>query len=331
MSLGWVKVHEDGTLEVRHSADNFGQGANTVMAQIAADVFKMSPERVRVFWGDTDHVPFSTGSISQSSTYNVGKGVYLAALDAKNQVFQLASKRLGAFPKDLDMKEGIVFLRSDPSKALSVTELFIKTAAGGYIENEGEIIGKAIWAQPSAAPDPYTGKIDPDLAKKGLRRASFYGHAAQAAEVMVDMETGHVKVCKLILACDMGQPINPKLCESQMEGGLVMSMGSALMEEMAIDKGNVLNANFHDYRIPSIGDAPPREGISLFFAPSPHKEGPYGAKGMGETVMTPGAPAIGNAIYNATGARIKDLPIVQEKILEALNKMKPIVSAKTRD
>ena len=331
MSLGWVKVHEDGTIEVRHSADNFGQGANTVMAQIAADVFKMSLERVRVFWGDTDHVPFSTGSISQSSTYNIGKGVFLAALNAKNQVFELASKRLGVSPEALDTKEGIVFFKSDPAKALSLTELFNKTAAGGYIENEGELVGKAIWVQPSAAPDPYTGQIDPDLAKKGLRRASFYGHSAQAAEVMVDTETGRVKVSKFILACDMGQPINPKLCESQMEGGLVMSMGSALMEEMAIDKGKLLNANFHDYRIPSIGDAPSRNSISLFFAPSPHKEGPYGAKGMGETVMTPGAPAIGNAIYNATGVRITDLPIVQEKIFKALKKIKPSVSAKTRD
>jgi CO/xanthine dehydrogenase Mo-binding subunit len=260
----------------------------------------------------------------------VGKGVLLAALDARNQIFELASKRLGVPPEDLDTKEGIVFFESDPAKALPITELFNKIAAGGYIENEGEIVGKAIWVQPSAAPDPHTGQIDPDLAKKGLRRASFYGHSAQAAEVMVDTETGYVKVRKLILACDMGRPINPKLCECQMEGGLVMSMGSALMEEMAINNGQLLNANFHDYRIPSTGDVPSKEGISLHFAPVPHKEGPYGAKGMGETVMTPGAPAIGNAVHNAIGVMIKDLPIAQEKILKALKKTKLGGSVKTR-
>jgi CO/xanthine dehydrogenase Mo-binding subunit len=323
-SFGWVKIHEDGTIEVRHSADNFGQGANTVMTQIAAEVFKISPERVRVFWGDTDHVPFSTGSISQSSTYNLGKSVLLAALDARKQVFALASKRLGVPPEALDTKEGVVFDPSDPARALSFPDLFRKTAAGGYIEDVGEIVGRATWAQAGAPPDPETGQIEPALAGKGLRRASFYGHAAQAAEVMVDMETGRVKVSKLILACDMGQPINPVLCESQMEGGLAMSMGSALMEEMAMEKGKLLNANFHDYRIPCIGDAPSRKDMGLLFAPAPHKEGPFGAKGMGETVMTPGAPAIGNAIYNATGVRIKDLPIVPEKIVKALKKMKPV-------
>jgi CO/xanthine dehydrogenase Mo-binding subunit len=163
--------------------------------------------------------------------------------------------------------------------------------------------------------------VDPDSAKKGLRRASFYGHAAQAVEVLVNVETGRVKISKLILACDMGHPINPKLCEIQMEGGLVMSMGSALMEEMIIDKGELLNANFHDYRLPSIGDAPSGKELRLFFEPAPHKEGPYGAKGMGETVMTPGAPAIGNAIYDATGVRIKDLPLFQEKIVKALKEL----------
>jgi len=322
MSLGWVKVHEDGTLEVRHSADNFGQGVHTVMAQIAAEVFNMSVERVRVSCGDTDNVPLSTGSISQSSTYNVGKGVLLAALDAKDQVLKLAERRLDVPVEILDTENGVVYVKSDPSHAIPIADLFRKIGAGAYIADAGEIVGKATWAPLNAMPDPDTGQIDPDAAKRGLRRASFFGHAAQAAEVMVNMETGQVKVNRLILACDMGRPINPKLCEGQMEGGLVMSMGSALMEQMAMNKGEVLNANFHDYRIPSIYDPPPGKYITLLFAPAPHKEGPYGAKGMGETVMTPGAPAIGNAVYDAIGVRIKDLPITPEKIMNALKERK---------
>ena len=317
-SFGWVKVHEDGTLEIRHSTDEFGQGVNTVLPQIAADVFKMSPEHVRVFRGDTDHVPFSTGSISQSSTYNLGKSVFLAALDAKKQVLELASKRLGIPPEDLDTKDSIVFVLSDPAKTVSFTDLFKRTAAGGFVEEIGEIVGRSCWAQQSAPPDPETGKIDPELAKKGLRRASFYGHAAQGAEVMVETETGRVKITRLILACDMGRPIHPKLCEGQMEGGLVMSLGSALMEEMTLSDGRLLNANFHDYLLPSMGEVPSREALGLFFTPEPHNEGPYGAKGLGETVMTPGAPAIGNAIYDATGVRFKDLPITVEKIYNSL-------------
>ncbi|MBW1800620.1 MAG: xanthine dehydrogenase family protein molybdopterin-binding subunit, partial [Deltaproteobacteria bacterium] len=220
MSLGWVKVHEDGALEVRHSADNFGQGVHTVMAQIAAEVFNMPVERVRVSCGDTDNVPISTGSISQSSTYNVGKGVLLAALDAKEQVLKLASRRLDVPVEILDTEKGVVTVKSKPSVSMPITDLFKRTGAGGYIEDGGEIVGRATWAPQNAMPHPDTGQIDPDAAKKGLRRASFFGHAAQAAEVMVNMETGEVKVKKLILACDMGLPINPKLCEGQMEGGL---------------------------------------------------------------------------------------------------------------
>ncbi len=328
-SLGWVKVHEDGVIELRHSADNFGQGVHNIMAQIAAEVFNMSVDRVKVSWGDTDNVPFSTGTISQSSTYNIGKTVLLAALDAKNQVLKRAAQKLGVPVEVLETKEGIVYVKTDLSKTIKITDLFKNTASGSYVEEVGEIVGKAIWVQPGAAPDPETGQIDLALAKKGLRRASFYGYAAQAAEVMVNIETGQVKVTKLILACDMGRPINPKLCEGQMEGGLVMSLGSALLEQMVMAEGKVVNSNLHDYKIPAMCSIPSRENMKVLFAPVPHKEGPYGAKGMGETVMTTGAPAIGNAVYNAIGVRIKDLPITQEKILKSikekgLNKSRPV-------
>lgn len=324
VSVGSVKVHEDGSLEVRHSADDFGQGSNTVMAQIAAEVFGISVDRVKVVCGDTDRVPFSTGTIAQGSTYNIGNGVRLAAEDAKRQVLAKAAEKMEVLPDDLETKDGKIYVKSAPSHTINIADLFIKIPAGCYVQKEGEIVGKGTWVQHNAPPDPETGQIDPDLAQKGLRRASFYGYAAQGAEVSVNVETGEVKVTKLIAACDMGQPINPKMCEAQMEGGMAMSLGSALWEEVMMDKGNMLNPNLRDYPLPTTVNMPKRENIKEFLTPVPHKEGPYGAKGMGETIMTPGAPAIGNAIYDAVGVRIKDLPITPEKVFKAVKETRKV-------
>jgi CO/xanthine dehydrogenase Mo-binding subunit len=320
VSVGLVKILEDGTLEVHHGADNFGQGSNTVMAQIAAEVFNLAVDKVKVIWGDTDQVPFTTGTISQGSTYNVGNGVRLAAIDAKRKMLIIAAEKMGVPPDDLDTRDGTIYVKSSPSIAIDIADVFTKISIGSYVRSEGEIVGRDTWVQNSAPPDPETGQIDHTIAQKGLRRASFYGYAAQGAEVLVNTETGEMKVVKLVSACDMGQPINPKMCEGQIEGSMAMSLGSALLEEMIIDNGKVLNPNWRDYKIPTSWNVPDQGNIKEYFTSVPHKEGPYGAKGMGETVITTGAPAIGNAIYDAVGVRIKDIPINAEKLLLELKK-----------
>lgn len=157
---------------------------------------------------------------------------------------------------------------------------------------------------------------------QGTKLTASYGYAAQAVEVAVDTETGIVKVLRWVNAFDMGTPINPKLCEGQMEGGAGMGIGSALYEELVMDNGKILNPGFRDYRFPSTKEIPSGNNMKSMTVEAPHREGPFGAKGAGEAAMTPSAPAIANAIYNAAGVRITDLPITPEKVLKALRASK---------
>jgi CO/xanthine dehydrogenase Mo-binding subunit len=161
--------------------------------------------------------------------------------------------------------------------------------------------------------------MDPELAKKGLRINTFFAYYAKAVEVAVNVETGEVKAIRCLSGIDLGKAINPKICEQQSEGGLMMGIGGALCEEIRIDRGNILNPNFTDYQIPVAIQMPPNQNIQSFFVESaPHKDGPYGAKGFAECTNVAVEPAIAAAVYDAVGIRIKDLPITPEKVLRAL-------------
>jgi CO/xanthine dehydrogenase Mo-binding subunit len=181
---------------------------------------------------------------------------------------------------------------------------------GPYQSEGGEILGKATFNQAVSDYDPDTGQ--------GERRVSFYSHGAQAAEVEVNLETGKVRVVKFVGAMGMGKAINPMGVEGQMEGGAHMGISNVLYEHLVIDNGQVLNPNFMDYKLANILEMPHLKDIQSIIVESPHRDGPYGAKGVGEIVLVPTAPAIANAIYNAVGVRIKEMPITAEKILNAL-------------
>ncbi len=176
--------------------------------------------------------------------------------------------------------------------------------------NKGEIIGKCIFDLTGVPEDPETGQSE--------RIVAYYSYGAQAVEVAVDVETGEVKVLKSAGCFDAGTPINPKMCEAQIEGGIAMGMGAALYEEMVLDNGLLLNPNFIDYKIAIAESLPAMENVGVFLAGVPHRDGPFGAKGLGEGVAIPYPPAISNAIYNAVGVRIKELPISSEKLLRVL-------------
>jgi CO/xanthine dehydrogenase Mo-binding subunit len=326
-AMAIVKLWEDGLVEVRHNADEIGQGVNTVMGQIAAEELGATMDNVRVLWGDTYYdAYFPQGSTSQRTTYHLGNAVWLACQDAKNQIFELAAPKLKVSQDDLAIKEARIYVKSDPSRSMAITDIFtadrpvLPGQFGDYVEKYGEIIGRGMWVQKYAPENPETGRIDPALAQKGLRLVSFFGHATQGAEIAVNVETGEVKLLKLVGASDMGFPLNPKMCEQQIEGGLYMGISSALWEEVKLDNGRVLNPNLKDYKMAAAINMPSNENFNTFMAPAPHKDGPYGAKGTGETQMTPGASVIGNAVYNAIGVRIKDLPLTKEKIYMALKK-----------
>jgi len=324
-ALALVKVRGDGTIEVHESADEIGQGCNTVLAQIAAEEFGVSVDEVKMVWGDTAITPyFSRGSTSQRTTFNVGNAIRLACQDAKRQIFEIAAERLESPPQDMDIRDGRIYVRSNPSQGVSITELFASEREllpgefGDYVEKSAEILGKGIWVTRPAPSDPETAQIPENIARMGGRLVGFYGYGVQGIEVFVNSENGEVKIEKVVAASDVGNPLNPKMCEQQIEGGVAMGIGSALWEEVALDKGEVLNPDFGNYKIVTAMNMPKIENFEVFLISAPHKDGPYGAKGTGETQMTPTAPAIANAIYNAVGVRMKDLPITREGILKAL-------------
>ncbi|MDP2931772.1 MAG: molybdopterin-dependent oxidoreductase, partial [Chloroflexota bacterium] len=313
-SITIVRVLEDGAIEVRFSADELGQGCTTVMAQIAAEEFGVTVDKVKIVWDDTAITPYSTQSLSQGTTFNTGNSTRLACRDARHQLFEIAAARLDASPEDMETQAGKVFLKSAPSRSIAISELYKR----GYVEKVGEILGRGLWAYPAAVENLETGQIDPEMARRGLGLAAFYGYAAHGAEVAVNVETGEIRIEKFATATDVGFPINPRMCEQQVDGGAGMGIGSTLWEEMKIDKGNVLNANLRDYKLPDATNMPANENCKAFLVAAAHKDGPYGAKGMGEVVLTPTAPAIANAVYNAVGVRLKDLPLTREKVLKAL-------------
>lgn len=319
-----VKVSEDETLIVYHSADEIGQGCNTVAAQVVAEEFGISPDNVKVVFTDTLLTPvFLGGSTSSRVTYSLGNAVKLACLDAKHKLCERASERLDMPPEVLATRGGVVYEQANPDNKVTIAELFQGYKGhrpggyGSYIP-DGEIIGHATWAQKSASENPETGRIDPKLASQGMRLLAFWTHTAKSVEVAVNTETGQVKVLSIAAAHDMGRPVNPKICEQQSEGGIAMGIGDGLYEELQVDEGIVTNPNFIDYRIPSSTEMPPNEKVKTIIAATPHKDGPYGAKGVGEGAAVGVQAAIGNAVYNAIGVRIRDLPITPEKILRAL-------------
>jgi CO/xanthine dehydrogenase Mo-binding subunit len=314
-----VKVHIDGIIEVLHGGDECGQGLNTVIAQIAAEEFKISMGKIKVVWGDTARVPYDFGTASSRSTLYIGNAVRLACADAKRQMFEIAAERLGTHAENLETANGRVFLTDSPGKGLDFSGLFLPCAEGARgalkmatcLEEGGEIIGKAsFWGRPSEE-DTETGQ--------GEKLTMSYDYGVQAAEVAVDTETGMVKVLRFCSAFDTGKTINPKMCEAQIEGGVGMGIGSALYEGFVFsEKGQLRNPNLHDYMICSSLQVPSGDKIKSMTVEDPHREGPFGAKGIGESSMCPSAPAVGNAIHNAIGVRLTRLPMTAERVLKAI-------------
>ena len=290
-----------------------GQGASTALAQIASEELGVPVEMISVVRPDTDFTPYDMGSVSSRSTFFVGNAVRRAAADARDQLLDIAAEILEANPKDLELKEGKVQVRGVPEKAISLKELPLGEAFYVGVKGRGTgrpVLGRGAFTVEDATPlDRETGQ--------GKNPSVFWMYATQAAEVEVDPRTGRVKALRISAAHDVGRAIHPQSIEGQVEGALVMGVGTALFEKMELEEGRVKNRSFADYKIPSALDAP--EMIPIIVE-EPHSQGPYGAKGLGEPALAPTAAAIANAIYAAVGVRIKDLPITPEKILEGLKK-----------
>lgn len=298
-----VRVHDDGRLTLLTGAIDVGQGARTVFAQIVAEEFGVRPEDVTVALQDTDITPLDHGTFSSRVTFWSGNAVKAAAADARRQLFEVMADKLEANIEDLVARDRKVFVKGSPDKAIPM-DLAIST---WQRERSGDsIIGRGLFALP-------VDHINL-LAGEG-RHSSPLSSGATVAEVQVDLETGHVTVLSLITAHDCGRALNPMSVEGQIQGAALMGMGYALTEELLWEKGSTMNPSFLDYRLPTSVDMPEMVPIIV---ESPDKLGPFGAKECGEGPLISLAPAIANAIYDAVGVRVRELPITSEKILTAL-------------
>lgn len=307
-SAAGVLVNARGEVTVLAGTVEIGQGCNTILSQVAAEELRVPIEKVRMHQLDTDVIPYDASTTSSRSTYHMGNAVRRAAIHAREQIMEAASPMLEAKAQDLDFADGKVFLKDQPQMALSIGEVVRrKLGIHGEVRGDGSYtyeIGKDL--------DLETGHSD--------HASAFYMYATQAAEVAVDEETGRVRLLRMSAAHDVGKAINPLNCVAQIEGGVAMGIGSALHEELVVDAaGKVRNPSFLDYHLVTSLDVPELIPIVVECA---EPEGPYGAKGLGEPGLAPTPAAIGNAVADALGIRVYDLPLKPENVYRAIQKNK---------
>ena len=301
-SSATIKLNEDGKALILSGEGECGQGAHTAMCQIAAEELGIRVEDVEISRADTDLTTFCLGAFASRLTYVSGNAVKNAATNVKQQLFQQAAEMLEANPEDLISREGRVFVKGVEGKSVTVADV---ARARLFRHNGAPIVGSGSFDADSVLPD----------STRFGNESGAYNYGVQAAEVHVDPETGQVRVLNFVIASDCGTVIYPMGAEGQVEGGLAQGIGYALTEGLQFDEGRPVNPNFSDYRIPSMRDMPP---LQHAFADSYEPTGPFGAKGLGELNMDPTAAVINNAIFDAVGVRVKNLPITPEKILKAL-------------
>ena len=286
-----VRINRDASIEVLTGAQDLGTGSRTVLAQIAAEALGARVDDVRTVLGDTERLPYAPNSWGSITTASVGPAVRVAAIEARERLLEAAAGMLDVDPGVLEAKDSVVHSR-ESDRSLAFAEI---------TDRLGEVM---IIGQGSRGPNPDQTAI-----------AAF---AAQFAEVEVDLDTGEVRVLRIVSAHDSGRVINPTLAESQLEGGIIQGIGYALFEERVVDArlGLPLNPTMHDYKIPTIADIPP---IDAFFVGGADVVANHtGAKGIAEPPIIPTAPAIANAVADAIGVEVTEIPLTRWRILAAL-------------
>ncbi len=296
---GLAKIHlatvqlsllPDGRYELRTGSVDVGTGSDTTLRQVAAQVLETTVENIKILSADTHNTPFDAGSYASATMFITGQAVKLAAQKLRSHLFQIAARYLAV---DLDT------LTIDTCKLYSPTaKITLQQLAHKATEQE----------------ETLTVELSHTSDRASLTFA-FLG-----AEVEVDTETGRVKVLRCVEAIDIGTAINPRICRGQAMGGLAMGIGYAIAEELRFDeRGKILNPSLRTYRIPAATDIPPMEVILIEKA-DPY--GPFGAKGIGEIGTNCAAPAIANAIAQTTGVRLRQLPMIPERVWQALQAAK---------
>jgi 4-hydroxybenzoyl-CoA reductase subunit alpha len=291
-----VTINYDGKVDLHVGCQDIGQGSNTTMAIICAEELGVRMEDIRVHSGDTSECPPDLGAWGSRQTLMAGNATKMAAADAKRQLLEFAAAKLHPnVVYDLDIKDRWVHLVARPERGLDYFEV-VKEALRGKAGQR--IVGRGFYT-------PH---------RKGMISPA-YSYGVQALEIEADPETGKIKLINCVTAHDCGQPINPLGLQGQLEGAISMAAGYGFLEDMPMEDGKILNPNLVDYKIIRAPEMPETEVIEVeTFEP----EGPFGAKEAGEGLTNPTAAALGNAIYDALGINVKQLPITPEKIVNAL-------------
>jgi CO/xanthine dehydrogenase Mo-binding subunit len=295
-STAAAKLNEDGSLQILSSAVEMGQGAETALSVLAAEELDLELGQVSISRPDTDVTPYDQGTSSSRNTYSMGTAVGMAVADIKRQLLDLAADELEVAPADLELVAGRVQARGVPGTSVAYGDLVRRSRSGN-------LLADGVYAS--------TGGLDPET---GQGIGSVHWHqAAGAVEVEVDLATGKIDLLRYHAGVYAGRIVNPVQAELQTEGNIAFGLGQALFEELVFDGGQLQNGNLGDYMIASIEDMPREISLGVL----EHLEA-NDVHGIGETSLPPAMPAIGNAVFRATGVRIVDLPITPEKVLRGL-------------
>ncbi|MGQ9603983.1 MAG: xanthine dehydrogenase family protein molybdopterin-binding subunit [bacterium] len=284
-----IKVNEDGSFNLLIGATDLGTGSDTVLAQMAAEILGVDLNDIVVYSSDTDYTPFDVGAYASSTTYVSGTAVVKAAEKVRERLRDVVAELLGVHRSMVDFSLG--FFEAPDGRKIHIKEAALKSFYG---HNKQQIVESASFLT-FECPPPF---------------------CACFVEVEVDLETGVVKVIDAASAVDLGRAINPTLAEGQIVGSVAMGIGYAIYEEMKFsDRGKMVNASLMEYKVPVASDLPE---IKAYLIETNEPTGPFGVKSVGEIAIDNVAPAVANAIFNATGVRLRDLPFTPEKVLRAL-------------
>jgi CO/xanthine dehydrogenase Mo-binding subunit len=331
-----LKLDDFGNVYAYYGGVEMGQGLHSVLSLGIAESLGVRPEKVFINQTDTGTCPWDVGTHASRGTFMACNAAIKAAKNLREKIFSYAeelfpegvAKNLKKYQKKnpdyqppdfdikkaatrdrFDLKDGYVFIKDAPQEPWLRMELGSLLRAI-HFRDQGTMLGTQVFYDPpNELPDWNKGKGN---------ISATYAYGTQGVEIEVDTETGEVKILRMVAAHDVGKVLNPQALKGQMYGALAQGIGYALYEEVHSEEGRIMNPNFRDYKIPTIHemDFP----IDLEFIETNDSFGPFGAKGVGEPGLVPTAPAIANAIYNAVGIRIRDLPITPEKILNALKR-----------
>jgi CO/xanthine dehydrogenase Mo-binding subunit len=310
-SFALARLHFDGSASILSATSDMGQGARTIFTQLAAEELGIEPERIAIVMGDTSIVPFDSSTSASRSTVFMGNAIMKACADIRSQLQKMAAELFDVPPDAVTVGGGLVCIAE---KVWNYTELL----GLYYGPPRGEVIGVGSSRSGYIAGHPLGGK------------PAFWELMCAAAEVEVDPETGMTIVHNLVLVSDVGKALNPRQVEAQDEGAAMMGLGHTLMEQLILDEhGRILNLGALDYRIPTIQDIP--LGLHSILVENGDGPGPFGAKGAGEGGTLALAAAVGAAINEAAGVKIRDLPLTPERIWRAIGEGRARTSPRVKE